>query len=88
MIYAINEADTTLKEVRKLTKNFFIKHLDFKEDDIMTINRDEFEKDGEEWQTKFSDTTTQDMNMKSMSMYKDPKVNLANQILNVAICET
>ena len=28
------------------------------------------------------------MNMKSMSMYTDPTVNLANQILNVAICES
>ena len=88
MIYAIDEADTSLESVRKLTKNFFIKQLDFKEDDIITINRDEFEQSGEEWQTKFSDKTKQDMNMTSMRMYTDPKVNLANQILNVAICET
>ena len=74
--------------MRKLTKNFFIKQLDFKEDDIITINRDEFEQSGEEWQTKFRDKTKQDMNMTSMRMYTDPKVNLANQILNVAICET
>ena len=88
MIYAIDEADTSLESVRKLTKNFFIKQLDFKKDDIITINRDEFEQSGEEWQTKFSDKTKQDMNMTSMRMYTDPKVNLANQILNVAICET
>ena len=88
MIYAIDEADTSLESVRKLTKNFFIKQLDFKEDDIITINRDEFEQSGDEWQTKFSDKTKQDMNMTSMRMYTDPKVNLANQILNVAICET
>jgi hypothetical protein len=88
LIYAIDEADTSLKPVRELTKNFFIKQLDFKEDDIITINRDEFEQSGEEWQTKFSDKTKQDMNMTSMRMYTDPKVNLANQILNVAICET
>ena len=88
MIYAIDEADTSLESVRKLTKNFFIKQLDFKKDDIITINRDEFQQSGEEWQTKFSDKTKQDMNMTSMRMYTDPKVNLANQILNVAICET
>jgi hypothetical protein len=88
LIYAIDEADTSLESVRKLTKNFFIKQLDFKEDDIITINRDEFEQSGDEWQTKFSDKTKQDMNMTSMRMYTDPKVNLANQILNVAICET
>ena len=88
LIYAIDEADTSLESVRKLTKNFFIKQLDFKKDDIIIINRDEFEQSGEEWQTKFSDKTKQDMNMTSMRMYTDPKVNLANQILNVAICET
>jgi hypothetical protein len=43
LIYAIDEADTTLEPVRQLTKNFFKDQLEFKDDDIIFINRTEFE---------------------------------------------
>ena len=87
MVYAIEKADKTREPIRKLTVDFFKTYLGFTDDEIIFVDRMEFEYiDGID-KTKFSAETTKRMNDFARSMFKDPQHGLAKQILNIALCE-
>ena len=88
MIYTIDKADKTREATRKFTIDFFKQELGFKEENIIFIDRSEFEKIDGVWQTKFSAETKEAMKKFARTIFEDTQYPLANQILNIAICET
>ena len=58
MVYAIDIADKTREPTRTATIDFFKTYLGFTDDEIMFVNRDEFEKIDGIWHPKFSAETT------------------------------
>ena len=58
MVYAIDIADKTREPTRTATFDFFKTYLGFTDDEIMFVNRDEFEKIDGIWHPKFSAETT------------------------------
>ena len=87
LIIAIDKADKTREAIRKIIVDFF-KNLKFTDDDIIFVDREEFgeDKDGVD-QTKFSAETQEAMKKFARSIFEDPQFALANQVLNIAICE-
>ena len=88
LIYTIDKADKTREPTRKITIEFFKNSLDFKDQDIILVDRNEFceDKDGN-GQTKFSDETKEAMKRFARRIFGDIHFGLANQILHVALCE-
>ena len=88
IVYTIDIADTSREATRKVTIDFFKTYLGFTDDEIIFVDRSEFEedKDGND-KTKFSAETTQRMNEFARSIFEDPQHGLAKQILNIALCE-
>ena len=87
LVYAIDKADKTREPTRQVTINFFKTYLGFNDNEIIFVDRMEFEKIDGVWQSKFSAETTQRMNQFAISMFKDPQHGLAKQVLNIALCE-
>ena len=87
MIYVIDRQDRTRDQIRKLSTDFFEKHLGFSDDDILLIDRNEFEQIKEVWQPKFSKETKEAMFRFARQIFDDRQHGLANQILSIAICE-
>ena len=88
LIYTIDKADKTRELTRKTTIDFFKNSLDFKDHNIILVDRNEFgeDKDGND-QTKFSDETKEAMKRFARRIFGDNQFGLANQILHVALCE-
>ena len=88
LIYTIDKADKTRELTRKTTIDFFKNSLDFKDPDIILVDRNEFDgRPGLEC-TKFSAETKEAMKKFARTIFEDTQYPLANQILNIAICET
>ena len=89
LIYTIDKADKTREPTRKTTIEFFKNSLDFKDQDIIFVNRNEFIGDFKNgiYQTKFSDETKEAMKRFARRIFGDTQFGLANQILHVALCE-
>ena len=87
MIYTIDKADKTREPVRKLTINFFKNELGFKDEQIVIVDRNEFEEIDGVNQTKFSAETKEVMKKLARLLIGDTKYSLANQILHIALCE-
>ena len=83
MIYVINKADKTKAPIRKVTTNFFKESLGFTDDEIIFVDKSEFE----EKRTKFSAATQEAMKRFARPIFEDKQLGLANQILHIAICE-
>ena len=88
LIYAIEKADKTREPTRKVAVDFFKTYLGFTDDEIIFVDRMEFDGTPGQESTKFSAETTKRMNYFARSIFKDPQHGLAKQILNIAICET
>ena len=88
IMYTIDKADKTREPTRKLTVDFFKNTLGFKDANIIFVDRNEFEKIDGVWQTKFSAETKEAMKKFARTIFEDTQYPLANQILNIAICET
>ena len=89
LIYTIDKADKTREPTRKTTIDFFKNSLEFKDHNIIFVDRTEFggkDKDGI-YQTKFSDETKEAMKRFARRIFGDTHFGLANQILHVALCE-
>lgn len=54
LVYSIDKADETREPIRKATIKFFKTYLGFTDDEIIFVNRTEFEKIDGVWQQKFS----------------------------------
>ena len=87
MVYTIDKADKSRESTRKVTIDFFKTYLGFTDDEIIFVDRMEFEKIDGVYKTKFSAETTKRMNDFARSIFKDPQHGLAKQILNIALCE-
>ena len=87
MVYAIDKADKSRESTRKVTIDFFKTYLGFTDDEIIFVDRTEFEKIDGVYLTKFSDETTEKMNQLARSIFEDPQHGLAKQSLNIALCE-
>ena len=88
LIIAIDKADKKRGPIRKIFTEFFKKYLGFTDDDIIFVNRSEFGEDEEgNDQTKFSAETKEAMKNFGRAIFADRQYGLANQILNIAICE-
>ena len=83
MIYVINKADKTKEPIRKVTTDFFKGSLGFDDDDIIFVDKSEFENK----RTKFSAATQKAMNSFARPIFEDTKHGLAKQVLNIAIIE-
>ena len=83
MIYVINKADKTKEPIRKVTTNFFQESLGFTDDEIIFVDKSEFEIN----RTKFSAETQKAMNSFARPIFEDTKHGLAKQVLNIAIIE-
>ena len=87
MIYTIDKADKKRGPIRKIFTEFFKKYLGFTDDDIIFVDRSEFEKIDGVWQTSFSAETKEAMKNFGRAIFADRQYGLANQIFNIAICE-
>jgi hypothetical protein len=87
IVYTIDRADTSREATRKVTIDFFKTYLGFTDDEIIFIDRTEFDGTPGLEKTKFSAQTTQRMNEFARSIFEDPQHGLAKQILNIALCE-
>ena len=90
MIYTIDKSDKTREPIRKLTIDFFKQELGFQDHNIIFVDRMEFIGDWKNgiFQTKFSDETKEEMCLFARIFFEDKQYSLANQILNIALCET
>ena len=88
LILAVDKADKTREAIRNIIVDFF-KNLGFTDNDIIFIDRTEFISDHINgiYQTKFSAETQEAMKKFARSIFEDPQFALANQVLNIAICE-
>ena len=87
LVYTIDKADKTREPTRKVTIDFFKTYLSFTDDEIIFVDRMEFDGTFGKEKTKFSTETTKRMNDFARSIFKDPQHGLAKQILNIALCE-
>ena len=89
LIYTIDKADKTREPTRKTTIDFFKNSLDFKDHNIILVDRNEFIGDFKNgiYKTKFSDETKEAMKRFARRIFGDTQFGLANQILHVALCE-
>ena len=87
MIFTIDKSDTTREATRKVITDFFKETLSFKEENIIYVDRNQFEKIDGVWQTKFSAETKEAMKKFARPVFEDAQFWLANQVLNIAICE-
>ena len=76
-----------MEPTRKVTVDFFKQVLGFKDENIIFVDRTEFEKIDGVWQTKFSAETKEAMKKFARSVFGDTQYGLANQVLHIAICE-
>ena len=88
LVYSIDKADKSRESTRKVTVDFFKTYLGFTDDEIIFVDRMEFDGRVDHDKTKFSAETTKKMNDFARSIFKDPQHGLAKQILNIALCET
>ena len=87
LVYAIDKADKTREAIRQVTIGFFKNYLGFNDNEIIFVDRMEFEKIDGVWQPEFSAETQEAMKKFARSIFEDPQFALANQVLNIAICE-
>ena len=87
LVYTIDKVDKTREPTRQITIDFFKTYLGFTDDEIIFVDRMEFNGWPGQESTKFSAETTQRMNQFAISMFKDPQHGLAKQVLNIALCE-
>ena len=87
IIFSIDKADKTRDAIRKVIIDFFKNNLGFKDDDIIFVDRSEFDDTPGQWSTKFSDQTKEEMNKFARPIFEDTQFGLANQVLTIAICE-
>ena len=89
MMYVIDKADKTREPTRKLTVDFFKNTLGFKDANIIFVDRNEFIGDFKNgiYETKFSAETKEAMKKFARTVFEDTQYPLANQILNIALCE-
>ena len=88
IIYAIDKTDNTKEATRKVTIDFFKQILGFKDKNIILVDRSEFgdSRKGHIY-TKFSEETKNKMKEFARHLFGDKEYLLANQVLNIAICE-
>ena len=86
LIYAIDKSDKTREPTRNVAVEFFKTYLGFSDDEIMFVDRIEFNGTSGQESTKFSAETTKKMNDFARSIFKDTQHGLARQILNIALC--
>ena len=87
LIYTIDKTDNTKQPARKVTIDFFKQLLGFKDENIIFVDRNEFEKIDGIWRTKFRAETKEAMKKFARSVFGDTQYGLANQVLHIAICE-
>ena len=87
LVYTIDKADKSRESTRKVTIDFFKTYLGFTDDEIIFVDRMEFEYIDGVGKTKFSAETTKRMNDFARLIFKDPQHGVAKQILNIALCE-
>ena len=87
IVYAIDAADKTREPTRKATIKFFKTYLGFTDDEIMFVDRTEFDGTPGNESTKFSAETTLKMNEFARPIFEDTKHGIAKQVLNIALCE-
>ena len=87
LVYAIDKADKTREATRQVTIDFFKTYLGFTDNEIIFVDRMEFDRTYGKEKTEFSAETIQRMNHFAISMFKDPQHGLAKQVLNIALCE-
>ena len=83
MIYVIDKADNRKESIRKVTSDFFKESLGFTDDDILFVDKSEFEWD----RTNFSAEIEEAMKRFTRPIFEDTKHERAKQVLNIAICE-
>ncbi len=88
LIYSIDKADKKRKKTRNIVTKFFKNTLGFKDENIVFVDRTEFEYKNGVYQPKFSSETKEKMNKLANNIFSDRNYGFANQILNIAICET
>ena len=88
MIFTIDKTDKTREPIRKITIEFFKQELGFKDSDIIIVDRKEFFKKKGYYSPIFSAETKEAMKMFARHLFEDTQYALANQILNIALCET
>ena len=93
IIYAIDKTDNTKEATRKVTIDFFKQVLGFEDENIILVDRSEFgdsrnigEGKGHVY-TKFSEETENKMKEFARHLFGDKEYLIANQVLNIAICE-
>ena len=88
LIYTIDKADKTREPTRKTTIDFFKNSLDFKDHNIIFVDRNEFIGTSiDNLSTKFSEETKEAMKRFARRIFGDTQFSLANQILHIALCE-
>ena len=87
LIIAIDKADKKRGPIRKIFTEFFKKYLGFTDDDIIFVDRSEFAGRPGYESTLFSAETKEAMKNFGRAIFADRQYGLANQILNIAICE-
>ena len=90
VIYCIDKADKTKEQTRKVITDFLKESLGFKDKNIIFVDRTEFIGDFKNgiYQTKFSEETKEAMKIFARPIFGEKEYPLANQVLNMAICET
>ena len=73
MIYVFNKTDKTKEPIRKITTEFFKESLGFTDDEIIFVDKSEFEWD----RTNFSDATKEAMKRFARPIFEDIKHGLA-----------
>ena len=88
LIFTIDKADKTREAIRKVIVDFYITKLGFTQDDIIFVDRNEFNGSAmDNLSTKFSMDTIKKMNEFARPIFEDMQHGLAKQVLNIAICE-
>ena len=88
IMYIIDKADKTREPTRKFTVDFFKNTLGFKDKNIIFVDRSEFVGTSyDNLSTNFSAETKEAIKKFARTVFEDTQYPLANQILNIAICE-
>ena len=88
LIYTIDKADRTQRATRKVTIDFFKQVFGFQDENIIEVDRTEFiGTTRDDLSTKFSAETKELMNKFARPVFEGRQYLLANQVLNIAICE-
>ena len=72
---------------RKIVVDFFKKFFGFTDNDILFVDRTEFNRQPGQESTKFSAQTKEEMKKFARSIFEDAQFGLANQILHIVFCE-